>query len=506
VKRVAWGALLAVVSFWGSVGLQPFYDDWAFPSQAALALRDGTSLTYLTSAIGRHWSPLWNLIALANLSLAGWYSDLLIRAITLAACGGALAWFVVVARRLHLSPLAVGFGMAVLALHHTRAVAIYSFDTYSQVLVDLASWIAAGLAFAALSDAGSPQGGRYGTDLRDRRWALAVLIPLVALLLKEQAVAGAIAVLFLLAVAWVRPRPGRPPGAADRRAAAVLAALLVAGVLAFALVRREAGVTFAGTEVYRLCVSCIPRNMSTIGGALVLPVRTLEVVDAWNNGEWSTLALAAAGAGLVVVFLAAAFRRREAVLVAALLMLSTFPVAILGHVGELYAHTSVFWFAILMAVAADQWRTVLPAPPGQVALRVTLSLAMGAYLLSLGLGLRANLGEMRATGELAALWRGRYDEAVAALPAGSVVLIRGELPVKNRGDYSLYRLTSPDMITLMWVWAKRTPADERLEVMFEWSDVDQAALARRAEREPVFDLRRSPDGIDVTTFGTAPGR
>jgi hypothetical protein len=500
VKWVAWGALLSVVTFWGSVGLQPFYDDWAFPSQAALALRDGTSGAYLLTAIGRHWSPLWNLIALANLSLAGWYSDLVIRGITLVAFVGGLAWFACLARRWRLSPLAIAFGVAVLALHHTRAAALYSFDTYSQVLVDLASWVAAGLALTALSRSGPPEGGPHirtpedgpgHTGLPDRRWALAVLIPLLALLVKEQAAAGALAVCGLLAVAWARS-----PGGADRRGVAVLAALLVAGVLAFALARQQAGVTFADTEAYRLCPSCVPRNIGLLGGALVLPVRTLDIVDAWRNGQLLKLALATAGAGLVVGFIAAAFRRRTAALPAALLALSTFPVALLAHVGELYAHTAVFWFAMLMAVAADEWRTLVPG----TARRAMVTLAMAVYLASLGVGIRANLGEMRTTGELAALWHGRYDEAVAGLPPGSVVLVRGAWPEKNRGDYGLYRLTSPDFVTLMWVWAKRTAADERLEVLFEWSDVDQAALTRRAETEPVFDLRRVDDGIEVRPF------
>jgi hypothetical protein len=488
VTRVAWGALLCMVTFWGSTGLHRFYDDWSFIAAAALAIEEGGVAPYLVSPVGLHWSPLWNLLALGNFLLVGWDDDRLVRSVALLAQAGALVWFVRVGRLCGVSMTASMFGMAVFALHPVRAAALYSFDTYSQVLVDLGSWVAAGLALQAVV---------AGRGLRDRRLAAAVLIPLLCLPLKEQALAGAAAVWCVIVVACARTTDRNA-----RRRGVWLAGALATGVVAFAVARHDLGVTFTNTEAYRLCLACVPRNIALIGGSLVLPVRTLDVVDAWHGQAWPTLALAALGAGLVVAFVRPALQRLDGAIVAILLVLAVFPVALLAHVGELYAHTATFWFAMLMAVAADSWG----AAAGTAARRAALGVAAGVYLVGLGTGLRANLAEIRHTGELAATWRERYDTAVAPLPEGSVLLVRTPWPVRNPGDYSLYRLTSPDFVMTMWAWVRRTPADRRLEVIFEWSgDTSLDALASRARTEPVFELRRTPERFEVAPLVTGTG-
>lgn len=481
-KAAPWvfGALLCAVVFWGSTGLDRYYDDWSFTAAAALALEENRVGAFLVEPVGLHWSPFWNLFSLTNFLLVGWDDDRFIRAVTLLSHAAGLFWFFRVGRALGLAQPAVLVGMAVLALHHVRAAALYSFDTYAQVFVDLGSWFAGGLALMAI---------RGGSGLLDWRLPLAAAIPLLLLPMKEQALSGCAAVVALIGVASLNA------SAPERRRGLILVASLTLGSLAFAVARNEAGVPLSGEEVYRLCPTCVPQNLVTIAGSLAIPVRTLTVVDAWLGGNIALLALAAVTTAVLVLLLLPAIRQRHGPHIVLLAAVSMFPTALLAHVGELYAHTATFWFAMLVALAAHHWfHSARPALQ-----RTVLAVAAVAYLASLGSGLRANLGEMRATGELAALWRERYDATVASLPAGSVVFVRSPWPVRNRGDYSLYRLTSPDFVMTLWTWVRRTEADRRIDVVFEWSeDTDLDALRERARTVPVYELRRTADAFVVT--------
>ena len=132
---------------------------------------------------------------------------------------------------------------------------------------------------------------------------------------------------------------------------------------------------------------------------------------------------------------------RRATLIFGLAVVTLFPTALLARVGELHAHTVVFWFAALVAIAVDGWMTRVPTDRT----RLVAGLAV-VYVAALAIALRIDLGEMRATGERSASLLSAFRTAARDLPSGSVVRVRGLENVKAPGDYSLYRLTTPGML------------------------------------------------------------
>jgi hypothetical protein len=128
------------------------------------------------------------------------------------------------------------------------------------------------------------------------------------------------------------------------------------------------------------------------------------------------------------------------------MIVSWYPVSIMAHVGELYVHTSLFWFALLVGYAADGW--AMWRKQGRPRRVVALTLAITAYCVCLGYGLRSNLREIHATAERTAVWLERFDEALTAVPAGSRVLIYNHNPDRGDRDYGLYRVTSVQSLLL----------------------------------------------------------
>ena len=109
-------------------------------------------------------------------------------------------------------------------------------------------------------------------------------------------------------------------------------------------------------------------------------------------------------------------------------------------VTELYVHTALFWFALVVAMSAEGW---FRASTGQGSARLLVGSALVLYVMTITAGLRANLADMRASGERSRLWRTRIQAALATVPRGSVVVLRGLFLVKAPGDYGLYRVSAP---------------------------------------------------------------
>jgi hypothetical protein len=203
-------------------------------------------------------------------------------------------------------------------------------------------------------------------------------------------------------------------------------------------------------EPYHLCLACVPGNLGMVLGALALPITTVRAYPAivHPGSSVGTLVVAALGALLVCMLVglgvAAHGRRRRAALVLGLAAATVFPAMMLARIGELHAHTAVFWYAVLVAMAVDGWRDRLGGVDRR---RARLLAAVGAlYIVALATSLRINLAEMRATGERSASLLSAFRAAARDLPAGSVVLARGLENVKAPDDYSLYRLTTPGML------------------------------------------------------------
>jgi hypothetical protein len=432
-------ALLTMAAFARGFGMYPWYDDWMYMSAAGSALARGAPGDFIWGTFFPHWSPISFAFEILTLRVAGWESDTFVRVVVAMMVFAGLMLFATFARRQGLSRVAVFTGMATLAWHHSNAAAYYAFDCYDQIGADLLTWTILVLVVTRLRDAG-PEGMSWRTV------ALVAALYVPALLIKEQALAAGagIGVICL----WAGAR--RPRAAASVRRLWAPALVCAAISVGFALLRWRAGLSAWMPGSYGVCMSCAPGNLGLILSSVVVPVRTLDLFLALRS--WPpplavagpTFAATVIVLALLVIGLAQRWRAGDGptITVAALLLVaSAFPAALLGSVTELYAHTALFWFALLVAFAAEGWRMHLRhAAP---AARATVLGAGLAYLLSLGIGLQSNLGEMRATGERARAWRARFHAAMAGAPAGGVVLVPDLMVVKGVEDYGLYRVTTP---------------------------------------------------------------
>ncbi|MBI3399906.1 MAG: hypothetical protein HY048_00685 [Acidobacteria bacterium] len=475
-------AVVVALAFWRAFGLFRFYDDWYFAREADRAVRDHAFLPFLVTPAAQHWSPLWQAFDYLNAWTMGWQSDALIRSAIVVMVIAGLRVFGRLMMRLQLTIGATAVGLGVLGLHHMNAIAYYSFDCYSQIAADLCTWSSVSLVLGdAIADRDAPPG-------RGRAVA-PVLLFTAGVLIKEQALAALAGVTLLAVWFTVVERAD-----ADRRRTVlgVWAAMVVVGVT-FALLRFMAGRWLA--QPYPLCIVCVPGNLAMFLGALALPAPTVVAYHALMNptSNAATVAIVGLGAALVCGFvglgIAASGRARHATLITGLAVVTLFPIALLARVGELHAHTAVFWYAALVAFAVDGWAAKLrTAGRHRVGLFAVLAVLYIAVLLT---SLRINLGEMRVTGERAASLLSAFRAAARDLPAGSVVLARGLENVKAPGDHSLYRLTTAGMLlyegdaSLQFVSPPGvTVVDER-----DWPDVGAGMKRPAGPRTYVADFR-----------------
>lgn len=429
-------AALTVAAFVGGFGFYPWYDDWMYMSAAGSALAHGAPGEFLWAAFPPHWSPISFAFELLNLRLVAWDNDVFVRVVVAVLVLGGLLVFAWLARSIGLGGPAVAAGMGTLALHHANAAAFYAFDCYDQIAVDLLTWTSLVLVVRAIA---APR--RRATRLL----AAAAVLYAPALLIKEQALALCASVVMIAVWVWMRPRLR-----VSRWRIVALALSLIVMSGAFAVARWRAGLLFEAAGPYRLCLACVPGNVGLLVTSLIIPVRTLEVFLALQGRVWPPglhvvmSALASAG---VLLFVAGGLVRYSRdhgpgrpALAGGLLLSSLFPVMLLPSVTELYAHTALFWFGLMVAMAADGW---LAGGAARRLLRGVVGGALIVYVVTLGSGLRANREDMRATGERSRVWSNRMHAALATVPPRDTVLIRGLLMVKAPGDYGLYRVTSP---------------------------------------------------------------
>lgn len=474
-------AFVTAVAFWRGFGLFRFYDDWYFAREADQAVRDHAFVPFIFTPAAQHWSPLWQAFDYFNAWTIGWRSDALIRSAIVVMVVVGLLVFVRLAAQLKLSTGATVMGLGVLGLHHLNATAYYSFDCYSQIAADLCTWSSLTLVLVAATGDG---------DARRRRSHVIapVLLFVAGLLVKEQALA-ALAGATVMAVWFTIVEP---VDVERRRTVWSIWVVMLAVGVTFALLRLMAGRWLA--QPYQLCLTCVPGNLGLFLGALALPLTTVYAYPAIVNpsSAVSTVAFAALGASVVCVMLglgaATSERGRRAALVFALAIATLFPTVTLARVGELHAHTAVFWYAVIVAMAFDGWAERVHVERRRA--RLLLAGVATLYVVLLATSLRINLNEMRVTGERAASLLTTFRAAVRDLPAGSAVLVRGLENVKAPGDYSLYRLTTPGMLLYEGNASLQFVSPEGVTIVDEidWADYAAATSRPSASRTFVADF------------------
>jgi hypothetical protein len=437
------GVVALLVAYMGSFGLHRFHDDWAFVYRASEAV-NGNLISFIFGPFYQHWSPLWHATETLNFNLAGWKSDWFIRSfiVCMHVLSLVAAWLTI--RRMRFGIFGAVATIGVMGLHHAQAAAIYSFDTYSQCAADTLGWLGVIAFWNSLHERQPWRSTAY--------WGALVLL-LLALLFKEQALAAAGVYVVFAIVHFAQA------GEYRRWLHRVWQTCMpVVGItVGFALIRALSGLFLEKSGAFGFSPSSAPANMAQLGLALITPLRTLVWFDALKAQPVQLARLVPAACLsilLLSVLLAGAIVRmrrcpeyiRVFWMLAGAIIVSWYPVAIMAHMGELYVHTSLFWFALFVGYATDGWAMWLER--GRPMRVVTLTLCIVAYCACLGYGLRSNLAEIRTTAERAVVWMERFDDALSAVPSGSRVLIYNHSPDRGDRDYGLYRVTTVQYLML----------------------------------------------------------
>jgi len=433
------GVVALLVTYIGGFGLYRFADDWAYVYRASKAAVDGTMINFIFGHFYQsHWSPLHHATEALNFILVGWKDDWFIRSFTIFMHVLSLvaAWLAI--RRMRFGVFGAVATIGVMGFHHTQAIAIYSFDTTSQCAADTLGWLGVLAFWRSLHERQPWRSKSY--------WCALVLLP-IALLFKEVALAAAGVYVIFAIVHFAHA------GEYRRWLQSVLQTCLpVVGItIGFALIRALFCPFWPKSGPTMWSPSSVPVNMAQLGLALITPFRTLEWFDALKAQpiQITRLVLAACLSILLLSVLCAGatvrMRRcpeytRAFCILAGAMIVSWYPFSLMAHVSELYVHTSLFWFALLVGYAADGWAMWLER--GRPMRVVALTLSIVAYCVCLGYGLRLNLRDMRATGERSAIWMERFDDALSVVPSGSRVLIYNHDPARGDQDYSVYRDTT----------------------------------------------------------------
>ncbi len=423
---------LLLLAFWRAFGLGRFHDDWGFVHFARQAIENGRVPYLITHPIGQHWSPLWHSVEVLNYLLVGSLNDIFIRSFVALTQTLSLVALVLLCLHWRLRPLAILSSMLVLGLHHTSAGSLYSFDAYSQCAADCLGWWGA-LLLIKSRRADHPAIGFFP-----------LILLVLGLLFKEQALATAAIYIWILIWTWLSKSMGT---FSWKRAVSAIAPVLTI-VVVFTALRRWSGVPLQFQGAFRLSPLDTPRNLGQMLTALLSPVRTLAWFDAFRATprQWGVLVLLFGAAFLLATLLVWGLCRstrsnqgigQPVFFVLGAMFLSWFPTSLMAHIGELYVHTSLFWFAMLVGLAVEGWLRVFSKPWQAAALLVALS----GYAFALAAGLRANLSEMRLNGERANSTIQKINKTVSTLPEGTVVQVCDASSQERRTDYGLYRNT-----------------------------------------------------------------
>jgi hypothetical protein len=357
-----------------------------------------------------HWSPLWFLLSHPLLALPD-YGRLPLTFFRIAGLTAMFSAALFIVRNSGGGTAAAIITTLLLAFHQGGVGAFAQWKCIGAIGANAAGGWAAAMMLA-------------GEGSARRRGVLAAALLALALLFKETALCyAAFAALLLL----LERR---------RAAAATLPALAVAA--AFVALRAAVGTpaTLRGMEVTGAeryswaSLLQMPQNAGSLLLGTVTPVSTLRWFDAIFTAR-SIALLAAFFAVTLLVNLPVAFARDRRLIMPLLgLAAAPFPVLVMVHVSENYLTPAIFWYAIVVAIAAGHTR--MRGAGALIALAIVLHL--------FGFAEKSAISAASSHAESDAAWKA--IALLRKLPAGTSVAADFQEPSDS---YSSYRSFRPDV-------------------------------------------------------------
>jgi hypothetical protein len=422
---IALAAAVAVsLALWRNL---PVADDWGLLIELQDMQSTGEFFRQAWLPQQVHWSPFWFLLSHPLLAVPD-YGRLpltIFRVIGLTALFSA-ALFIV--RRSGGGAAAAIITTLLLAFHQGGVGAFMQWKCIGAMGTNAAGGWAAAVMLA-------------GEGSARRRGLLAAALLALALLFKETALCyAAFAALLLLL---------------ERRRAAATTLPSLAVAASFVALRALVGTPMTlhgmavnGADRYSWAPLQMPKNVASLLLATATPVSTLHWFDAMFMAR-SIALLALFFAVTLLVNLPIVFARDRR-LIAPLLGLAAapFPVLVMAHVSENYLTPAIFWYAIVVALAAGGMR--------MRGARALIALAIVLHLI--GFAEKSSLSAASSHAESDAAWKAL--ELLRKLPAGAVVVAEVQQP---RDSYSSYRSFTPDVAARYFILRFGLPVAMRKE-------------------------------------------
>jgi hypothetical protein len=391
-------------------------------------------------------------------------------------------------RKLGFSTRRAGIGSLFMMVSQANVHAVLSNDTFSQVCSTLFGFVSVCIVFDCMD-------GRRTPGPATKRRMAAVLFVVLSCLSKETGVAYVAVIGVVLALAG----RGARTGAWRRFVRSYIPFVLVAAAYAalwLAVVERNVSFGTGGDDI-RIGANVVA-NIASFALAVTTPVSSVDFYVALETGNraGSAAFLAATALFAVLVFAGLAVsgtRWRLVAALAALVVVSLFPAALLNHVSELYAYNAMPFVSVLAGIGFGGWFR----PGARESLRGKAA-AAGVILVfaahSFAVGSKSVL--MREAGEQSHDLLVQIESFVPLVPAGGrLVLVN---PETDDVEYSVYRFNGFNVLCLgSWpvdAWSGRND--------FTVTVLDQPSARQSPAVRGAAEIRLTLSGNAVTRVYT----
>jgi hypothetical protein len=416
----------------------PTGDDWFGIARLAKAVNTGQWPALAVRPNGVHWSPGYvTSSAVAFMLDRSAFGLNVIRAVNAVALMAGLFALMVVGRAWRVAPAAIIVAAVTLVFHQASVGVLYQWDSLGPMVGDAFARCALALVVVRAATPGPKTG------------LVAGVLVFLALLFKETALGTAVASLVLISFAPLDPE--HLPSRQDR--ARVVAAIAVACVLFVALRAVMHGPVSYSPDRYSIGgVDTWLKNIGALLTTLCLPISTLWLWDAFHERDKVRLVIAAlataAYAAWIGFGLVRAARPKTAWPLLASVVAALFPMFLMRHVSEVYLSSALFFFALVVMVAANGWFTGHRNRNLGV---VTASFFVLLFTVSWAQKLSALKSSGREDARAANLVYGLTRN----LPVGSRVWLQPGNPNLGRTPYSIFRISQPEAASVALLAVRR---------------------------------------------------